>query len=161
MNTSSRKIEIYRQRSDDVEEKFEMCTEVTKVEKKPLLTLPNAHYDEIIQKFNHLKGINMVDRETKEVIISRTSTRPRIGVLGEPAAEYTKFGWTMMSPCKETYLSSIYLKKKTVIDDYDRLSRLDVLGIEDLASGDQDNAYSDFKEELRRSNEGWYETELL
>ena len=172
MHTSSRKVEVYRLRINDVEENFEICTEVTKVEKKALLTLPNAHYDEMIQKFNHLKGINMIDKETKEIMpihlilgaseISRikTSTRPRIGVPGEPVAEYTKFGWTMMSPGKETDLSNIYLTK-TVIDDYDRLTRLDVLGIEDRATGDQDSVYSDFKEQLRRSNEGWYETGLL
>ena len=135
-----------------------------------MLTLPNAHYDEMIKKFNHLKGINMIDKETKEVIsihiilgaseISRikTSTRLRIGVPGAPVAEYTKFGWTMMSPGKDTDLSNIYLSK-TVIDDYDRLSRLDVL--KDRASGDQDSVYSDFKEQLKRSNEGWYKTRLL
>ena len=127
-------------------------------------------YEEILEQLK--ETIVSVKKETKEVIpihlilgaseISRikTSTRPRIGVPGEPVAEYTKFGWTMMSPGKETDLSNIHLTK-TVIDDYDRLTRLDVLGIEDRASGDQDSVYSDFKEQLRRSNEGWYETGLL
>ena len=41
--------------------------------------------------------------------------------------------------------------------DYETLCRLDVLGIADSASGDEDEVYSEFKEQLKRDEEGWYE----
>lgn len=44
--------------------------------------------------------------------------------------------------------------------DYVNLCRLDVLGLADCATGDQDKVYSEFKEQLRRDEEGWYETRL-
>ena len=44
--------------------------------------------------------------------------------------------------------------------DYETLCRLDVLGIADCASGDQDKVYSEFKEQLKRDEDGWYETGL-
>ena len=44
--------------------------------------------------------------------------------------------------------------------DYETLCRLDVLGIADSASGDEDEVYSEFKEQLKRDEEGWYEAGL-
>ena len=45
--------------------------------------------------------------------------------------------------------------------DYEALCRLDVLGLEDRPVGDQCLVYEEFKEQLERSHEGWYETSLL
>lgn len=45
--------------------------------------------------------------------------------------------------------------------DYEALCRLDVLGLEDRPVGDQCLVYEEFKEQLERSREGWYETSLL
>lgn len=44
--------------------------------------------------------------------------------------------------------------------DYEDLCKLDVLGLEDSPSGDQSVVYDEFKEQLRRSEEGWYDTGL-
>ena len=44
--------------------------------------------------------------------------------------------------------------------EYETLCRLDVLGIADSASGDEDEVYSEFKEQLKRDEEGWYEAGL-
>ena len=44
--------------------------------------------------------------------------------------------------------------------DYEDLCKLDVLGLEDSPSGDQSVVYDEFKEQLRRSEKGWYETGL-
>ena len=38
--------------------------------------------------------------------------------------------------------------------EYETLCRLDVLGIADSASGDQDEVYSEFKEQLKRDETG-------
>ena len=44
--------------------------------------------------------------------------------------------------------------------DYEQLCRLDVLGLADTAPNDQGDVYAEFKEQLVRDEEGWYETEL-
>ncbi|KAK3719160.1 hypothetical protein QZH41_005637 [Actinostola sp. cb2023] len=48
----------------------------------------------------------------------------------------------------------------TSTTDYENLCRLDVLGLQDFPEGDQNQVYTEFKEQLVRSPEGWYETGL-
>ncbi len=47
---------------------------------------------------------------------------------------------------------------QTSSSDYELLCRMDVLGLEDRPVGDQSSVYEEFKEQLVRSPEGWYET---
>ena len=49
---------------------------------------------------------------------------------------------------------------QTSSGDYEQLCRLDVLGLEDQPTGDQAETCEEFKEQLIRSDEGWYETGL-
>ena len=65
-----------------------------------------------------------------------------------------------MSPGTEQDLTSMYLTQ-TSSGDYEQLCRLDVLGLEDQPTGDQAAIYEEFKEQLIRNDEGWYETGLL
>ena len=44
--------------------------------------------------------------------------------------------------------------------DFERLCSLDVLGLTDTPAGDQFDVYDEFKEQLTRSPEGWYELSL-
>lgn len=44
--------------------------------------------------------------------------------------------------------------------EYEELCRLDVLGLADSPLNDQQAVYSEFKEQLIRSAQGWYETGL-
>ena len=125
----------------------------------------------VFQKYHHLTGIQMTDRDDKPELpvhnildVSdhakiRTETKTKIGSPGEPVAELTKFGWTIMSPGKEVDISSMLLTQ-TAAADYKQLCKLDVLGIQDTAIGDQADVYKEFKEQLIRSVEGWYETGL-
>ena len=150
---------------------FELSTEVTKVEKNVLLTIPNPKYQEMLKSHQHLSGITMDDKDEKAelpiyVIIGtnqylkiKTKTPARIGNQGEPIAELTKFGWIIISPGTEQDLTSMYLTQ-TSSGDYEQLCRLDVLGLEDQPTGDQAAIYEEFKEQLIRSDEGWYETGL-
>ena len=62
----------------------------------------------------HLKGLVMEDVDKKErlpvhIILGaseyaklKKDTAPRIGKPGEPVVELTRFGWTIMSPGKES-----------------------------------------------------------
>ena len=47
------------------------------------------------------------------------------------------------------------------VANYEALCRLDVLDLQDHPVGDQDPVFQEFKEQLTRNPEGWYETGLL
>lgn len=95
----------------------------------------------------------------KEYAKLKTRKKPRIGCLGEPIAEYTIFGWTVMSPGKEVDLTSMFLTQTSAVD-YHELCNLDILGLKDTPIGEQEAFYDEFKDELTRNTEGWYETSL-
>ena len=149
-----------------------MTTTVSKVDKGVLLSFPNPQYNDKIKMFLHLAGVTMDDEDTKpelpihlilgasEYSRIKTQTKPKIGKAGEPIAELTTLGWTMMSAGKEVALTSAYLTR-TSSADYEQLCSLDVLGLEDTADRNQQSVYEEFKEQLRQSAEGWYETGLL
>jgi hypothetical protein len=71
--------------------------------------------------------------------IKTETSPPKIGSQGEPIAEKTKFDWTIMSPGKEVNLNEMFMTQ-TSSADYEKLCRLDVLGLEDSPTGDQDEA---------------------
>ena len=96
---------------------------------------------------------------TNEYAKIKTGTRPRIGRPGEPVAEYTRLGWTITSPGKELDFGNMFLTQTSAID-YEELCKLDVLGLKEKPSGDQETLYEEFKEQLSRSAKGWYETRL-
>ena len=52
------------------------------------------------------------------------------------------------------------LLTQTAHSDFESLCRLDVLGLADTTENDQNVVYEDFKEQLTRDPEGWYETDL-
>lgn len=64
-----------------------------------------------------------------------------------------------MSPGKEVDLSNMFLTQTTAAD-YEQLCELHVLGLRDTPGGDQADVYEEFKEQLTRGPEGWYETGL-
>ena len=91
------------------------------VDRKELLTLENPKCAEIVAQFSHLKGVTTNDNDekamlpvhlilgTNEYAKIKTGARPRVGRSGEPVAEYTKFGWTILSPGTGLDLSNIFL----------------------------------------------------
>ena len=64
-----------------------------------------------------------------------------------------------MSPGAENNLNNMLLAQTTVAG-YEHLCRLDVLGLEDRPPRNQYTVHAEFKEQLKRSKEGWYETGL-
>ena len=88
-----------------------------------------------------------------------TTQNSRLKTNQKIVAELTQFGWTIMSPGKEVDLSNMFLTQTTTTD-YEKLCKLDVLGLRDKASADQSDVYEEFKEQLIRSPKGWYETGL-
>ena len=126
----------------------------------------------MVAKHEHVKGVTMDDTDVKkelpvhlilgtsEYAQIKTETTPKIGKPGEPIAELTRLGRTIMSPGSEPDLTNMFMTKTSAVD-YEALCRLDVLGLQDQPVGDQDLVYEEFKDQLVRNPEGWYETGLL
>ena len=64
-----------------------------------------------------------------------------------------------MSPGQEFDRNAMMLTQTSQLE-YEELCRLDVLGLADSPPYDQQAVYSEFKEQLVRSEQGWYETGL-
>ena len=171
MQTSNKTIDVHKLEVTDVKDSFVLKTEVTRVERSNLLSLPNPKYNETIKRFEHLKGVTMDDTDEKEelpihLILGasdyakiKTPSQPRVGQTGEPVGEFTKFGWTIMSPRTDDDFTKM-LFTKTSMHAYQKLCDLDVLGLQESPNEEQ-SIYEDFKEQLSQSKEGWYETGLL
>ena len=91
----------------------------------------------------------------------KTMTKPRIWQPEEPVVEKMQLGWTIISPGRQSKGLSNMLVTRNSTCDHDQLCRLDVLGIEDQPSGDQELVYKEFKDQLQRHPEGFYETSLI
>ena len=99
----------------------------------------NPHYQKIIESYAHLKGVETTDCDPKPYLPThlilgaseytgiKTSELRRVGLLGEPVAEKTKLGCTIMSPGTEIDNTNM-LRTQTSHVDYAELYRLDVLG---------------------------------
>ena len=113
LGASTREVELVTITISDVNRKFSMPVEVTKVDKGELLILENPKYQKVIARNPHLSGVVMNDVDTKSRLPMhitlgagdfaklKTESVPKIGEPGQPVAELTKFGWIIMSPGKE------------------------------------------------------------
>ena len=105
--------------------------------KPKLVTLGNPRYEELKAKYPHLEGV-YTDDDTKSFLpvhlvlgVSdyariKTKTAARLDVPGQPVAEKTAFGWTIVSPGSDDVSSNLMFAHST-ISDYDQLCRIDVL----------------------------------
>ena len=165
------KVELYDVNVKSVNRDFSLNISVSKVDKPELTVLPNPNYEELKTKYKHLEGVRMDDNDTRlllpvhlvmgasECAKIKTETLPKIGLSGQPVAEKTALGWTIMSPGHEDRLNPMLITQSTSAD-YEQLCRLDVLGLSDSHVNDQDVVYAEFKEQLIRYPEGNYETGL-
>ena len=165
----TRTMQVYEVVKRSVTRGLTLNVNVTKIEKRELLPLDNPRYSDLVKKYPHLRDIKMEDSDTKarlpvHVIIGandfakiRTSDRLRVGRRGDPVAKRTRFGWTMMSTGTDP--GNVYFAVNSTVDHY-RLCALDVLGIDDKPSTHQSDVHEEFKEQLTRSPDGRYETEL-
>ena len=89
----------------------------------------------------------------------KTETKPCVRKEGGPIAELTKMGWFIMSPGTEFDRNRMLLTQ-TSQSDYEGLCRMYILGLADAAENDQTIVHAEFKEQLHRDKEGWYEMGL-
>ena len=122
-NSTTKKFKIYNLKVENLDENFSFRTELNKLEREVLITLPNSKYNKVIETYDQLKGIQMNKRDTKpELLIHfilkardyvkiKMEKCPRVGKMNEPIAEQTKMGWGIMSNGRESDLvSSLYTR---------------------------------------------------
>ena len=165
------KKEIYQFEIGDINQEFKIGFAINKLEKEILLELPNPNYPEIQTSYNHLKDIINHTETNKELPVHvileagdytkiKNQERARVGQAGEPITESTKLGWVVIFPGQETSVTKI-LFSKTSVHDYENLCNLDVLGVKDEHTNRDGKIYDEFQRQLGRSDEGWYETNLI
>ena len=171
MGLVTKHVETYDVKLCDTQEKCVLPVCFTKIEQCELLTLENPNYPEMVERYPHLKGVRMEETDTKEllpihVILGaneytkiKMAGYQRAGAIGQPIAEQTRFGWTIMSSGAEVDTQNMFLTQ-TSIRDYEELCRMDVLGLQDMPIRDQEVVHQEFLEQLKRSPEVWYETAL-
>ena len=120
------------------------------------MTLDNPNYEALLSRYSHLKGVKIDDRDNKpqlpihvvlgvnEYATIKTRTAPRVGTTGQPVAERTLLGWTMMSPGREEVTSPLLLRESTSTD-YEQLCALDALGLADAPENDQQTVYQELR----------------
>ena len=62
-NLTTKKLKIYSVKIQDVNKKLSFNTELNKLERDVLLTLPNLKYSRTLKKYPHLKELKMNDKE--------------------------------------------------------------------------------------------------
>ena len=171
MGLVTKRIETYDANISDTQGRFSLPVCATKIEQRELLSLENPNYPEMLKRYSHLKGVQMEETDTKKIlpihVILGTNEYTkikmagyqRVGEIGEPIAEQTRFAWTIMSSGAEVDIENMFLTQ-TSVADYEELCRRNVLGLEDTLIGDQRVVHQEFLEQLKRSPEGWYETAL-
>ena len=110
---TTRTMQVFGVVISSVEGDFKLEVDITKVNKRELLVLENPRYKQILEANPHLNGVRMDDDDEKErlpvhIILGandfakiRTGERLRVGRRGDPVAEFTRFGWTIMSPAAD------------------------------------------------------------
>ena len=61
-----------------------------------------------------------------------------------------------MSPGNEMDLNNLMLSRIS-IDDYEKLCNLDVVGVQDIPKTHEGIVHTNFTDQLKQSDEGWYE----
>ena len=99
---------------EDIHRDVSLEAELCKVERRELLKPPNPHYVDLIKRYHHVRESIMDDNDQKkelpvQVILRasdyskiKTMIKPRIGQTGEPVAEQTQLGCTIISPGRES-----------------------------------------------------------
>jgi hypothetical protein len=110
LSSTVTKVELYTAKLSSIDGKFMREIEVSKVYKPEIMVVKNPNYDRLLATYTHLKGVTIDDGDDREEIpihvvlgagdyaAIKTSTPQRIGAPGQPVAERTQLGWTIMSP---------------------------------------------------------------
>ena len=93
MGVTTKPVELFNVNISSLKRDFTINREVTKVHKRELLSLENPRYKQCLDKYEHLKGVEMDNLDNKNIMPVnlilgtsdyariKTETAPRIGAL--------------------------------------------------------------------------------
>ena len=93
MGVTTKPVELFNVKISSLKRDLPINTEVTKVHKRELLSLENPRYKQCLDKYEHLKGVEMDNLDNKNImpvnlilgtsdyVRIKTETAPRIGAL--------------------------------------------------------------------------------
>ena len=151
----------------DLKNEFTSTTELDKLEREVLQTLPNQKYqiNTVIQVV--YRCTILTQKVCCQFIVGasdfakiKMGTCPRLGQIGEPFAEQTKMGWVIIQPGRASD-RVIALFTKTSVNDYEKLCDTDALELKEIYDKHDDWVYEKFKKQLKNDEEGSYETMLV
>ena len=117
------KIDVSEDKIKDLSGSLRFKSEVSKVEREMLLALPNPNCEAVLKQHQHLQKITMTDMDKKtELAVHlifgasdytkiKVQELSRVGQLGEPMVELTRFEWVLMSPRKESEINKLMCTK--------------------------------------------------
>ena len=147
MTSQTKRIEVFDVEVSSLDDSCKINVSLNRVEKSEFLTTSNCNYDTLVRQYRHLNSVKMDECGTKrelpihlvlrngEYVRIKTRTKPLVGKDGDPLVEMTKFDWMIMSPGVEWDQNTMLLST-TSQADFDRLCRLDVLGLKDTFERD-------------------------
>ena len=114
-------------------------------------------------KYSHLKGLHIQESRdgTYDIHIlfgdptftDMRTGKCRKGLQGQPIADETLFGWAVHG---ERVGADQSFFTQTTNEEYEKLYRLDVLGIEDRKEFDQEEVRKEFLENIKQNEKGRY-----
>ena len=147
--------------------KTEFKTQFARLNVSVLSTVPNVHPEIAKENYIHLHDIKFSDISVKEALPIHAILgvkdyahikmgNIRKGKDGDPIAEETALGWTLMghlyeSKEQKTNINLAIDKETTIQEDSRRLWDLDVLGIKD-----DEEMYAEFKDSIKQNEDGRY-----
>ena len=138
MGVVTKRNELYDVNVSDTNGNHTIPLNDTRVERAELLSVENFSYTEMIHRYQHLKGVKMEDTDRKSLLPARvilgasdyakikTREAQRPGAIGEPVAEYTRFGWAILSPGSEADLDSMFLAHPVTMNSCTGWTSLDL-----------------------------------
>ena len=163
------RLPVYNIQVHSTDMKYTLDLKVSRLDRSAITTLANPRIKSLKIRYPYLEGLQFDNEDDKpnhpiHIILGAgdiariKSTELIYGTPGHPVAENALFGWTLIGQGEKS--SDINYFANTVHEDYRQLYSLDVLGLQDSEDGDQQNVYSEFKEQLRRNEDGSYSTRL-
>ena len=68
MGLITKRVETYDEKISDTQEKCTLPVCATKINQSELLTLKNQNYPQLLSRYPHLKGVQMEESDTKEIL---------------------------------------------------------------------------------------------
>ena len=93
--------------------------------------------------------------EASEYVNIKPKKDAKVEQKGEPVAEYTDFGWVIITGGINGTSNCLMLTRSAKAN-YAQLCSLDVLGLKEDAPSMDNDIYQRFKDQLGKNEEGWY-----